>query len=64
MASDYTKTDNYQGLPAGAGSQQELVDAAIAAIILCFAKNLSDKGDTQDNITMVLKEVIENQPVT
>ena len=63
MASDYTNTDNYNKLPSGLGSQQELVDTAIAAIIACFAKNVADATVNQDNITMIFKEVIENQAV-
>ena len=63
MASDYTNTDNYSNLPSGAGSQQELVDTAIAAIIACFAKNVTDTTSNQDNITMIFREVIENQVI-
>lgn len=54
-------TDNYTGLPSGAGSVQELTDTAMTAVAAVFAKNVADGTAFNDNIYMVFKEMIEQE---
>lgn len=63
MATDVTNTDNYKALPSGAGSLQEAVDTALAAIVAAYAKNVADGTTYEDNLYAVFKEQIEQQEV-
>lgn len=56
--------DDYKALPIGAGSLGEAVDSAMLTISAAFAKNVSDGTKYQDNISGLLREMVDQQVVS